>query len=256
MLLGIVIFCIVFSLTGAPDFHKVQILEVNPNSPAEKAGFRAGDLVIDMAGQTISAMDQVSNITNDNLGQPIQVIVLRKDTEITLTVIPRLIAPPGEGPMGVVMNNPLMQLNIFQSIPYSLRLTGDTIVQVITLPVKLIRGELTSGQARLISPKGLYDIYAQVRASEASTEGTQPGLVVLDILWFFANISIILGISNLLPIPAVDGGHILFLIPELFFRKRVPPAWENAIHTIGFVLLLGLMTWLFVQDIINPVVLP
>jgi regulator of sigma E protease len=154
------------------------------------------------------------------------------------------------------MTNPVLKLNIFQSVPYAFQLTGDTIVQIVTLPIKLIEGQISSSQARLVSPKGLYDIYSQVRASQATTEATHPGLAFLNILWFFGNISVILGISNLLPIPAVDGGHIVFLLPELIFRKRVPPAWENAVHAVGFILLLGLMTFLFIQDIVHPIVLP
>jgi len=256
LLLGIVIFSIVFSFTGAPDFRKVQVLQVNQGSPAQTAGFQVGDQIVSVAGQTIPSMDQVSNITKQYLGQQIQVTIHRGTSTISLTIVPRLVSPAGEGPMGLVMTNPVMHLNFFQAIPYSFQLTGDTIVQVVTLPVKLIRGELSSSQARLVSPVGLYDIYSQVRASEATAEAAQPGLALLNILWFFANISIILGISNLLPIPAVDGGHILFLLPELFFRKRVPPNWENAIHSIGFILLIILMTFLLVQDIINPVVIP
>ncbi len=256
LLLGIVIFSIVFSFIGAPDFRKVQVLQVNQGSPAQIAGFQVGDQIISVSGQTITSMDQVSTITKQYLGQQIQVTVLRGTSTFTLTIIPRLVSPTGEGPMGLVMTSPVMQLNFFQAVPYSFQLTGDTIGQVVTLPVKLIRGELTSSQARLVSPVGLYNIYAQVRASETSAEASHPGLAVLDILWFFANISIILGISNLLPIPAVDGGHILFLIPELIFRKRVPPNWENAIHSIGFFLLIILMTFLLVQDIVNPVVIP
>jgi regulator of sigma E protease len=256
LLLGIVIFSVVFSLSGAPNFRKVQVLQVNSGSPAQTAGFQVGDQITAVAGQTITSMDQVSTITKLHLGQQIQVTILRGATTLTLTIIPRLVSPTGEGPMGLVMTNPVMQLNFFQAMPYSVQLTGDTIVQVVTLPVKLIRGELSSSQARLVSPVGLYDIYSQVRASAAPAEANHPGLAVLNILWFFANISIILGISNLLPIPAVDGGHILFLLPELLFRKRVPPNLENAVHTIGFFLLILLMTFLLVQDIVNPVVLP
>ena len=256
LLLGILIFSIVFSLTGAPNFRKVQVLEVNAGSPAQAAGLQVGDQIIAVAGQTITSMDQVSSITQLHLGEPMEVTVLRGGNTVVLSITPRVVAPSGEGPMGLVMNNPVMNLNFFQAVPYSFQLTGDTIVQIVTLPVKLIRGELSSSQARLVSPVGLYDIYSQVRASEAQAEAQKPGLAILTILWFFANISIILGISNLLPIPAVDGGHILFLLPELIARKRVPPNWENAVHTIGFFLLILLMTYLLIQDIVNPVVLP
>jgi regulator of sigma E protease len=57
----------------------------------------------------------------------------------------------------------------------------------------------------------------------------------------------------LLPIPALDGGRILFTLPELIFRKRIPPQYENAVNTIGFLALLVLMFFVTAQDIINPI---
>jgi len=65
-----------------------------------------------------------------------------------------------------------------------------------------------------------------------------------------------LGFTNLLPIPALDGGRILFILPEIFIGKRVPSKYENAIHMVGYIALLALMAYVFMQDFINPVVLP
>jgi len=73
---------------------------------------------------------------------------------------------------------------------------------------------------------------------------------------FFAAISISLGVLNLLPIPALDGGRILLTLPEIFLRRRVPPKYENVIHLVGFALLLLLIIYINVQDFINPILLP
>jgi regulator of sigma E protease len=75
-------------------------------------------------------------------------------------------------------------------------------------------------------------------------------------LSIIANISLALGITNLLPIPALDGGRILFTLPELLFKKRIPQQWENAVNTVSFILLLLLMVFITVLDFTNPVVLP
>ena len=256
LLVGIVIMSTVISRTGAPDTSKVQIVQILPASPAETSGMQVGDMILKVAGQTISGMDQVGLITKQNLGKSLAITVLRNDKELSLSLIPRLNPPEGEGPMGIAMNNPIVPVSWFRSVPVSFSLAGETILQVVTLPIKLIRGEIPSSQARLVSPLGLYDIYSQVRANQATTESITPGLALTNILWFFANISILLGVSNLLPIPAVDGGRILFLLPELIFKKRIPVIYENIINTIGFFLLLALMAFLFIQDIVNPVVLP
>ena len=65
-----------------------------------------------------------------------------------------------------------------------------------------------------------------------------------------------LGITNLLPIPALDGGRILFVLPEILFRRRVPAKYENIVHLIGFAALLLLMIYITTQDILRPIQLP
>jgi regulator of sigma E protease len=76
------------------------------------------------------------------------------------------------------------------------------------------------------------------------------------VLIFFTNISISLGLLNLMPFPALDGGRILFTLPEIILRRRVPPQFENVVHLIGFGLLLLLIIYITVQDVISPVSLP
>jgi regulator of sigma E protease len=119
----------------------------------------------------------------------------------------------------------------------------------------LLRGEIAGQDARMLSPKGIYDVYAQVRSDEQASP-LQDSARWLDTAWFFGVISVSLGFSNLLPIPALDGGRILFILPEIFFKKRVPAKYENFVHFVGYVSLLALMGYVFYQDIINPIVLP
>ena len=69
-------------------------------------------------------------------------------------------------------------------------------------------------------------------------------------------ISVALGFTNLLPIPALDGGRILLLLPELIFRKRIPVQYETMINLAGFVLLILLMVFVTAQDILNPIQIP
>ena len=65
-----------------------------------------------------------------------------------------------------------------------------------------------------------------------------------------------LGVTNLLPLPALDGGRLLCVLPELLFKKRIPAKFENMVNLVGFALLLLLMVAVTAQDIINPIVLP
>jgi len=75
-------------------------------------------------------------------------------------------------------------------------------------------------------------------------------------LWFFMAISISLGVINLLPIPALDGGRILLTLPEILIRRRIPANFENVVHMVGFVLLILLLIYINVQDFVNPIQLP
>ena len=71
-----------------------------------------------------------------------------------------------------------------------------------------------------------------------------------------ATLSVSLGIFNLFPIPALDGGRIIFVLPELIFRRRVPAQFENTVHALGMAVLLLFMLYVNVMDFINPIVLP
>jgi regulator of sigma E protease len=206
-------------------------------------------------GIAIDSIDQLRSVVSSKLGTQVQFTLLRNNQQLTISLIPRVNPPEGQGSMGVVLTNPVIALNWFQAVPYAVSMTAQQIGEFFMLPVRLIQGQIPADQARLVSPVGMYDIYSQVRAAEAPSEANNPGLAVLNILYFFGFISIALGITNLLPIPAVDGGRILFVLPELILHKKVPQSYENAIQAAGFTLLLLLMAFLFIQDIINPIVL-
>ena len=100
----------------------------------------------------------------------------------------------------------------------------------------------------------MYDIYTEVRQADASPATNIPSGT--NTLAFFASISVSLAILNLLPIPALDGGRILFTLPEIIFGKRIPASDENMINGVGFALLLLLVLYVNIQDFINPVIAP
>ena len=124
------------------------------------------------------------------------------------------------------------------------------------MPVRLIMGSVSADETRFVGPKGMYDIYSQARETDQENAGSSTPAATVNTLWLLANISLALGVTNLLPFPALDGGRILFLLPELLFRKRIPANYENMVNLVGFALLLLLMVVVTAQDIINPIVLP
>ena len=104
---------------------------------------------------------------------------------------------------------------------------------------------------------GIFDIYSQASQLDAQDTSALPantqGLPIfrMDIV---AAIAIALGLTNLLPVPALDGGRIVLLLPELIFRKRIPIKYENMVNMIGFAALLLIMVYITLQDVINPVI--
>jgi len=160
-----------------------------------------------------------------------------------------------------MMSNPSKDINLIQSIPYGAMITFEQGRQLFLMPGRLIRGQIDPEEARFVGPKGIYDLYSQARqkdqevtASSGSQTDGETGS--LNTIWLMAIISIAIGLTNLLPIPALDGGRILFLIPEILFKKRIPPQFENVIHFVGFSALILLMIYITTQDFINPIQLP
>ena len=137
------------------------------------------------------------------------------------------------------------------------------IVEILTLPARLIQGTIPADQARFIGLKGMYDFMSQAVTRDQQTrqdQASQPAGSAAETptyytLMLIATLTISLGIFNLLPFPALDGGRIIFLLPELIFRRRVPPRIENMVHAVGITLLLVLMLYINVMDFVNPVVI-
>jgi regulator of sigma E protease len=257
LLTGVVIFAILFSMTGAPDSKTVQIMEVAKNSPAETAGLRANDIVTRVNDIEITSTLLLASTVKENLGKEVTLTVTRDGKIMEVKTTPRLNPPADEGSLGIVMGNPVKPISFFQALPYSLLTTGAQGVALITLPIQLIQGRVNAEEARMVGPVGMYDIYSQVRTKDVTAE-TQPASAPADSLnrfWLLGIISVALGFTNLLPLPALDGGRILFLLPELIFRKRVPAQFENMVHLIGFAALIALMVYVTTQDITNRIIL-
>jgi regulator of sigma E protease len=256
LLVAFLIMTVIFTNTGAPNLNQVQLYAVQVNAPAEQAGLRVGDVISKINDTQITSIEQMRAFVQTRVGESITLSILRDGENMTFTLIPRKDPPQGEGPMGVILSNPITPINsIFEAIPYASQHLFNQIQQLILLPGKLIRGELTAAEARPVSIIGMGSIYAEIVTPDSSTP-MELGTLFLNIFSFWAVISMALGMTNLLPIPALDGGRILFLLPELLFRKRIPAKYENAVNSAVFVLLLGLMAFLMFMDVIFPVQLP
>lgn len=222
-----------------------QILATAPGSPAEQAGLQPGDIVYALNGDVISIDYQLNTAIRHHLGQEITLTVLRDGQWVDVRLTPRVEPPPGEGALGVQIG-PITQLATIGFLPaiwQGVKSTVQYIVLVLQLPIMLIMGQLAPGDAQLTGPVG---IAGMVGGAVSATIDTG--------LWFpiwrlSAVLSAALAITNLLPLPALDGGRLLFIFIELLRGRRINPEREGLVHMVGFMLLLGLLVLITIQDI-------
>jgi len=241
---------------GAPGFDdsRVMVQAVMPDSPAMVAGLQPGDLILGINGQEVAGdTEMLISAIHASVGQAVQLLVERDGRLLELSVTPRL---PGEyganqGPTGIALGFPATGRQPMGLLPASAA-AGGSVWQVIygtvTAPAMLIRGQLDPSLARPVSVVGISQIAG--RAAESSATTGDP----FQILFFTAIISVALGFTNLLPLPALDGGRIVFVLLEAVRGRRIEPEREGMVHLVGMLFLLGLMFLIIIQDIVNPIV--
>ena len=250
-----VIFAIIFFQLGDPK-GKVEIQDVVANSPAAASGLEIGDFIYSINGQPIERTRELIEIVGNNLGNDIFLEYERNGEISPTTLVPRVNPPPGEGAIGISMTLLVLEIDPI-SVPQAALLGGTGVLgqsrAILTLPFELIRGNVDAEQGRLVGYKGMYDIFTtQVEADQAPDA---PGFGI-NVLAFIGSISVSLGLLNLMPIPALDGGRILFTLPEILIGRRIPQQFENTVNLIGFALLIMLMIYVNLQDFVNPLDLP
>lgn len=256
VLTGILLFALFFTQIGIPDTSQVLIIQVEPDTPAMNAGLREGDKVLFINEIPVTSASVLSEEVRRHLGEEITLTIEREGDRQVLTLVPRTEYPSDQGPLGITMGAPYRQAGLAEALPMGASMAYEQAKMFITLPAQLIRGNVAPDEARIMGPVAIYDVFSQARERDTQTPDRVDNSVPVNTLGLLATISVALGLTNLLPIPALDGGRILFSLPELITGKRIPPRWENTIHFIGFAALLLLMLYITTQDIINPVVLP
>jgi len=237
-----------FSMWGTPDVHKIMIVQVVKDSPAAQAGLLPNDLLLQVDDIPMDGIQSVMDYIAVHKGQEVKITYQRGEKQMDTRLVPRLNPPKGEGAIGIAMSNPPQPLSILQAIPMGFITLGDQMYQMLTLPGKLIQGLIPADQVRFVGYKGIYDIYQDVREAEV----TQQRPTGFGVLAFFGMLSASLGMLNLLPFPALDGGRIIFALSELIFHRRVPAHLENTIHVIGLMILILLMIYVNIQDFVQP----
>jgi len=214
------------------------IYYVSPNSPADEAGLRPGDTILRINAEEIADAQEAVGIIRSNLGQPIEITVRRGDRPLPpITLTPRADPPPEEGAVGVALDLPLVRQSfpVWRAVPMGLRATVNSVLGIFYGIRAAIRGQVP---LEVSGPIGIYQTTAEV----AKTGWER-------LMEFTGFLSVNLFLVNLLPLPALDGGRLIFILLEWVRRgKRVPPEKEGLVHALGMVALLAVMAFVTYLD--------
>lgn len=228
---------------------KIQIAEVIPGTPAEAMGIKAGDEIIkcqmsdSRCQKNFLDISQVQAVINDNKGKEITLEIKRGNEILNLKGIPRFDYPEDQGSLGIsLVKTAIVSYPWYQAIWKGLTATFDLIITILVTLFNILK-HLIMGQ------KATIDVTGPVGIATLTKQVTALGFVY--ILQFVALLSINLGIINGLPIPALDGGRILFILIEKIKGSPVSQKAEQMAHSIGFALLIGLMILVTFRDIVK-----
>jgi regulator of sigma E protease len=223
----------------------VTVLEISKDSAAEEAGIQLGDKLLSVNGQELVKSTDLREyiVSTENGEAPVSLEVLRAEAQERITVTPR-IDEDGNALIGVALaRTGTVSHGFFKSMYYGFIdavLMGWTILSTFGLLVKQLFLGDTSLAGDVAGPVGIATFTGQVAR-----------LGFMHLLNFAAVLSMNLAVLNLLPIPALDGGRILFLIIEKIKGSKINQKTENIVHMIGFGLLMVLIVIVTYRDIVG-----
>ncbi|NME04873.1 RIP metalloprotease RseP [Psychrobacillus sp. BL-248-WT-3] len=236
-ILAFFIFLALGLIQGIPTNEPI-ITSVVDDSPAEMAGMKDGDLVKEIDGVQITEWEQLSNAVRESANEPMTFVVERDGMTEELMITPKEVSTK-EGKVtqiGVMYSSPL-EKNPIGAIAFGAEQTYEWTKRIFTILGTLITGSFSIDD--LSGPVGIY---------QATDTVAQSG--VFNLMHWAAVLSINLGIMNLLPLPALDGGRLLFFLFEAVRGKPIDKQKEGMVHFVGIMLLMVLMvvvTWNDIQ---------
>ena len=236
-ILAFIIFIALALLQGVPTYEPI-VTGVNEDTPAAKAGLQAGDLVTEINGEKIEVWDELAAAVQQKAGEELEFVVERNDESFTYFITPELKEVEGKqvGIIGITYRSPV-ERDLLAAPGYAV----DQMYNGATFIYKALL-DLVTGKSSIDALSGPVGIY------EATDQVASMGIYML--MFWAAMLSINLGIMNLLPLPALDGGRLIFFAYEAIRGKPVDRQKEGLVHFVGIVLLMLLMvvvTWNDIQ---------
>lgn len=256
---AILAFAALAMITGLPTAQAVRVSEVQANSPADRAGFRSGDVILEAGGRPVSTGSDVIRATALSAGESVLYLVERSGERIELTAVPETREERSEafkvvekiGRVGLALEDVDLDLRRpgpLGAIGYGVSATGEALGATVNVLRRLVTG--LDGIDRLSGPVGIFGIADN--ATDLHMKQTQLGFlerlanVSLTLLQLAALFSIGVGFFNLLPIPVLDGGAAVMCLAEAVTGREIPEKFQRIGLTIGLACLIGfavVVTW-------------
>jgi len=242
--LAVVIISVLFSVVGVQTAgDKVLVDAVVKGAPAAQAGLKTGDVIISANNISITSASQLVSYAKSHLGEKLDLKIKDKGLMIKdVQVTPRKVYPSNEGPMGIAISqNPVLKKYPWYQAPFVG--TGEALKQSWLVLSGLVMLVVQLFTQRVI-PQGVAG-----PIGIAQLTGVVIGIGPSAVLSLVSLLSLNLAIVNLLPIPALDGGRLFFILIEGIFRKKVNKELEARAHMIGMIVLLGLIALITLHDL-------
>ncbi|MCL2009063.1 MAG: RIP metalloprotease RseP [Synergistaceae bacterium] len=221
---------------GVPNMRDTRIGTLMDGFPAQKAGFQAGDRILEVNGTRVSEWREMSVKLREAAAEG-DVIFTVERGDVTFNITASIPFSEAHGYPMLGITPALARYPIHEGLKNAVGYTKDLTIMML----RSIWG--------LIAGKQEVDVTGPVGIASMSGRAMRDG--PWSFITFLALISLNLGLLNLLPFPALDGGRIIFVLLEMVLRRRLPEKVENWIHTAGFVLLISLMIFVTWKDIYN-----
>jgi membrane-associated protease RseP (regulator of RpoE activity) len=231
---------ILVSMTG---YDRPVVSSVEKGFPAEEAGLKAGDTIVRMGGKRIHLFREITFYNQFHQGEQTEITYLRDGQKYTTVLVPVMDEELGYYRFGISGGAytkadilTAMQYGAYQ-VKYWINITIDSLKMLLTGQV---------GIDQMSGPVGIVDM---VDDSYKESRSYGAYAVIMQLLYIAILLSANIGVMNLLPLPALDGGRLVFLLIEAVRRKRVPPEKEGYVHMVGIALLMVLMVFIMYNDI-------
>jgi regulator of sigma E protease len=249
--------------------QQLVILGYQLDSPAQAGGIQPGDILLSADGQSLRQMDAfdvLKQVNQANQGREYTLKVERNNETVSLQVTPRVNPLPSQGFLGAdvrivnlsnhwglaaINSQQVMAytpLGFGEAIQYGFNEVGTVLQMIAQMPARLLSGQAEPEESRVVSIVGISQLGGVLLQGSIEVGNLYP------FLRFAALISIALGITNLLPIPPLDGGRILFVLIEIVRGKPLSQRIEDAIMMTGILLMLALGIFFIINDIRDPII--